>query len=283
MTGLVRQPPVAAQRALALTRDTDTSVSKLVALVERDPTLGQALLRYANSAYYATDGGPCTSFAAAIQRVGMGGVHNVVLGALLNVLMCRPGGAYQVLAEKSWSHMVRTAPIARAFAPAFDVNTDEAYAIGLLHDAGKLVIFDRLGSLRTHLRRDLAIPYTSLAALLRMLHEDLGALAALQWGLGANIARAIAAHHRAPVPQVQDSLSEVLYLAERCDISVQHRRPIDLESLWRDGELTGSRLMVEEILASPSGDVIMPAVISEDSSMKMPTSSTGGLPSGPRS
>ena len=262
LTGMVRQPPVAAQRALVLTRDPDTPVGKLVDLVQKDPTLGQALLRYANSAYYATGGGPCVSLSAAVQRVGMSGVHNVVLKSMLEVLLCRPGGSYRDLAEKSWSHMIRTAPIARAFAPAFQVAADEAFAIGLLHDAGKMVIFDRVGSLRTLLRRELVIPYSALGALLRMLHEDFGALAVLQWGLGANIAHAVATHHRAPVPQERDALSEVLFLSERCDLLAQKGKPIELDALWRDGALSGSRPMVERVFAAPPSEVVLPILAS---------------------
>lgn len=263
LVGTIRQPPVAAQQALTLTRNLETPVGKLVELVQKDPTLGQSLLRYANSAYYSTGGAPCASLSVAVQRVGLAGVHNVVLKCMLDVMMCRPGGSCQDLAEKSWSHMIRTAPIARALAPAFQVATDEAYAIGLLHDAGKMMIFDRVASLRTVLRRDLVIPYSALSAILRMLHEDLGALAALQWGLGATIAHAIATHHRAPVPLLRDPLSEVLFLAERCDLSMQRGKPLNLDVLWRDGGLSGSRTMVDRVFADPPADLVFPGITVE--------------------
>ncbi|MFN8572430.1 MAG: HDOD domain-containing protein [Gemmatimonadaceae bacterium] len=266
MTGMIRQPPVAAQKALGLTRDPSTPVGKLVDLVAQDPTLGQALLRYANSAYYATSGAPCTSLPMAVQRVGMSGVHNVVLKSMLEVMLCRPGGSYQDLADKAWSHMVRTAPIARAIAPAFGVVPDEAFAIGLLHDAGKMVIFDRVGSLRTLLRRDLTIPYASLSAILRMLHEDFGALAALQWGLGVNVAHAVSTHHRAPLPEVRDALSEVLYLAERLDLLSQRGLPADLDALWRDGALGGDKARVAGLFDAPSDEYTLPALARKEPS-----------------
>ncbi|MEP7347961.1 MAG: HDOD domain-containing protein, partial [Gemmatimonadaceae bacterium] len=173
-------------------------------------------------------------------------------------------------AEKSWSHMIRTAPIARALAPAFQVSPDDAYTVGLLHDAGKMIILDRVGSLRTLLRRELLIPYSSLRAILRMLHEDFGALATLEWGLGAKIAHAIATHHRAPVPHVRNSLSEVLFVAERCDLITQQGKRIDLDALWRDGGLTGSRSALDQLFASPPAGVVLPERGAEQADSSVP-------------
>jgi HD-like signal output (HDOD) protein len=256
--GAVRQPPLAAQKALLLTRDPDTGLSALIALVEGDPTLGQALLRYSNSAYYATGGAPVISFRAAVQRVGLSGVHNVVLKSLVESLLCRPGGAYQDLAEKTWSHMVRTAPVARAIAPIFRANPDEAYALGLLHDAGKLVIFDRIGTLRQAARRELFIPYATLSAILRMLHEAFGAQAALRWGLGVDAAHAIATHHRSPIPTVADPVSELLFVAERMDLATVRAQPFCLDQWWRDGRITALQSSAEQMLASPPPDLVLP-------------------------
>lgn len=247
---VVRQPPLAAQRALSVTRDTSAPTSRLVSLVEGDPGLGQALLRYANSAYYATGGGRVVSLHGAVQRVGTSGVHNVVLKTMVDGLLCRPGSAYQDMVNLSWQHMVRVAPITRGLAPAFRAVPDEAYALGLLHDVGKLVVFDRLGELRKTLRRDVAFPLPVIGVVLRMLHEPLGGLAALQWGLGAGVAHAIATHHRAPVPEMYDPRCELLFFAERLDLARSLGRPVDLERWWKDGLIVTPFDIVERAVAN---------------------------------
>ena len=234
---VVRQPPLAAQRALALSRDPNAPAHRLVSLVEGDPGLGQALLRYANSAYYATGGGRVVSLHGAVQRVGTSGVHNVVLKTMVDGMLCRPGSAYQEFVNLTWQHMVRVAPIARSLAPAFGALPDESYALGLLHDVGKLVIFDRLGELRTTLRREVIFPRPILSVVLRSLHESLGALAALQWGLGASVAHAIGGHHRSPVPEIRDARCELLFVSERVDLARVRGQPIDLDRWWCDGVL----------------------------------------------
>ncbi|MCC6928463.1 MAG: HDOD domain-containing protein [Gemmatimonadaceae bacterium] len=257
---VVRQPPLAAQRALSVTRDVNAPTSKLVTLVESDPGLGQALLRYANSAYYATAGGRVVSLHGAVQRVGTSGVHNVVLRTMVDGMLCRPGSAYQDLVNLSWQHMVRVAPITRSLSPAFRAVPDEAYALGLLHDVGKLVIFDRLGELRKSLRREVKFPSSIVSVVLRMLHEPLGGLAALQWGLGAGVSHAIATHHRSPVPEMYDPRCELLYLAERIDLARVRGRPVELERWWKDGLVVTPLDTIERGVASLPEDVEEPVL-----------------------
>lgn len=245
---VVRQPPLAAQRALSVTRDTLAPISRIVSLVEQDPGLGQALLRYANSAYYSAGGGRVVSLHASVHRVGTTGVHNVVLRTMVDGMLCRPGNAYKEQVNQVWEHMVRSAPLTRAIALPFGIASDEAYALGLLHDVGKLVVFDRLGEMRQERRRDILIPPAVLSALLKLLHEPLGGIAALQWGLGTMAAIAISTHHRSPLPDEPDARSELLYVAERCELAQLRGEELGLESWWRDGAIRASRDEVTSIL-----------------------------------
>ncbi|HEV2641531.1 MAG TPA: HDOD domain-containing protein, partial [Candidatus Elarobacter sp.] len=223
----IRPAPAAAQRALARTRNPDIGIAQLVQVVEEDPTLGQALLRYANSAYYAT-GSVTVSLRQAAQRVGVSGIHNVVLGVMLDGMLCRPGGRFEVMLDQVRAHLVRTAPIARTLARAFRLPADECFALALLHDAGKLIVFDVLGTMRHELRRDVAVPDAVVTRVLRDAHEALGALAALHWRLGETTAHPIGTHHRSPVPVAADRMSEVLFLAERADHALARGGAMDV-------------------------------------------------------
>ena len=220
-TAIIRQLPAAAQRALALTQLTDPPVQRVTEVFEEDPTLAQALLLQANSSLYGA-GRPCLSVRDALQRLGVVAARNVLLGHTVSALLCRPGGAYAAMVDNVWSHMVRTAPIARRLASPFNADAEEAFGLGLLHDVGKLVVFDRLTTLRIDGRRDFAVAPDDLKRILRALHEPLGGLAAHTWGLGDSAAEAIATHHRTPVPAVRNALSEVLCVAEASDLAAVH-------------------------------------------------------------
>jgi HD-like signal output (HDOD) protein len=237
--GHLRQMPDAAQRALRSCEDENVSTSTLVELFEKDPMLTEALLARANSAYYSRSTRPCFSLAEAIVRQGRRSAHSVILQQVLGGMVCRPGGIWTEMAAKVWAHMVRTGPVARAIAPAFDVDPEQAMTLGLLHDVGKLVVFDRMSALRTATRGNLHFAERPVLQMLRVAHEPLGGVCALQWHLGADSALAIAAHHRDPLPAEPDPLSEVIWLAERWDLAREHKAPFDLDELWQAGQLTG--------------------------------------------
>ena len=235
----IRQMPAAAQEALAICNDPLASLHQLVPLFTKDPTLAQALLRQANSAFYS-NGTPIVGLGDAMQRIGTGGVRAVLIGATVQGLLCRPGGAFASLAAQTWEQMTRTAPTARTLASAFAVHLEEAFVLGLLHDVGKLVVFDVATALRTERRRELQLDPALTRALLRQAHEPLGGIAIRLWGLGDAAALAIATHHRSPPPGYHDPLSEMLYAAEHVDRAIANGNEVDLPSLWRSGMLTGS-------------------------------------------
>lgn len=251
--GVIRQIPFAAQQALAVSRNPMSSVGDLVKLFERDPTLAQSLLKTANSAWYQRKDEAVVSIAAGVQRIGLQAVENVLLTSIVGGMLCRPGGAYGVLVGKVWSHMLRTAPLAQQLAPAFAVDPEVAYTLALLHDVGKLAVFDYISALRQTLHREVRMPDPFLHELLVHLHEPVGGRAALRWGLGVRAARALAEHHRHPVPDTTDPLTELLYVAERLDLAahVRFEEP-DWEALWRDGQIATDRAAVERRYAVES-------------------------------
>lgn len=251
----VRQPPAAAQRALDLLRR-DVAINELVKLVEQDPVLAQSLLRFANSAANST-GARSTSLAESIRRVGTQGLRSVILSSMVEGTLCRTGTAYDGMVRQVWEHMVRTAPIARTLAPAFGVIPDEAFTLALLHDVGKLVLFDRLGTLRAELRREVKMNAQVMPRVLSELHEILGGAAALRWGLGKAAVAVISSHHRRNDPLEPSLHAECVYVAERLDLAMMRGEPVNLVRWFDEGRLQASfdavAPLVERVLAPDSG------------------------------
>ncbi len=251
---LVRQPPLAAQRVLSTCRRPTAGLKELTDLIERDPAITQDLLQHSNSAFYSSGGETISSLHGAVQRVGMAGVESVMMRRMVEGLMSRPGAPFDRMVGKVWPHLVRTAPIARTLARAFGVDPERAFTLALLHDAGKLVLFDHIAALRTSLRRAPALPPIFISAALRLLHEPLGGIAASGWGLDDDSVVAISLHHRQPPPTARLPLSEVIYLAERIDIGRQKGEDVALSRIWEDGQLTGSLDQATDRLADmPTG------------------------------
>jgi HD-like signal output (HDOD) protein len=148
--------------------------------------------------------------------------------------------------------MVRTAPLARQLAPAFEIAPDAGFLIGLLHDVGKLVVFDRITELRGGQRRLLTIDRQVVSRVLRVLHEPLGGLVVEEWGFESDFARAIASHHREPIPPIRDRLCELIYLAERVELVQTRKGELDLDAIWSAGGLTGDRSVAAKALGIAS-------------------------------
>jgi len=250
--GKMRRPPAAAQRTMSACNDENLAAEQLVPILEQDPLLVQGVLARSNSAYYNRSGRPCLVLTEAITRLGRRSVQNVVLQQALGGLVFSPGGPWQDMVGQVWSHMVRTGPVARELAPLFGVDPEQAFALGLLHDVGKIAVFERIARLRSANRGHFDVAKPALTRALQILHEPLGGLCAIGWGFGAEAAAAIAAHHRDPAPVEGKTESEVVFLAERIDLALQRTErdaPLDLELLWRTGQLTADREVAQSVIA----------------------------------
>jgi HD-like signal output (HDOD) protein len=246
----VRRPPLAARRLLQESRRSSCSLQKLEAIIDTDPALLQTLLKHANSAFYATAPGvdPIVAAPPALRRLGTKGLQVVVISHLVEGSLCRPGNGLDVMAGAVWDHMVRVGPLARALAEVVEeVDREEAYALGLFHDVGKLVLFNRMADLRRELRRPLRLDSKFVRVALRELHEPLGGLAVMDWGLGEEAARAVAHHHRDPLPNPRCPSSEVVFLAEHLDLSSLRGEEPDLSALHKEG---GLEIPLERITAA---------------------------------
>jgi putative nucleotidyltransferase with HDIG domain len=245
---LVRQLPAAARDAMALCDNADLARSELSDRLSRDPSLVQGLLRQANGAFYGAGLSPILRVEAAIDRIGLGGTRAVVLAACVDGLLSKPGAPYDSMLASVWSHMVSTGPLARSLAAQFGADPEEAFAVALLHDVGKLVIFDRISALRTAQRRSITLPDAWLALAIDQLHEPLGAMAAHRWGLGARAADAIGSHHRRERPALRHPLAETLFLAERADHAARESARFDFDGVWGLGQLPGDSQATRGIL-----------------------------------
>jgi len=247
---VVRGLPSAARDALAFCDDTHVSRTRLASLLGKDPALVLRLLRTANSAAMGT-GTTVLSTDGAIARIGMISTRSVVFAHSVEGLLSRPGVPYEDMVRSVWDHMITTGPIARTIAPAFGANAEEAFSIALLHDVGKLVVFDQITALRTRQRSPVVLPPGWVSSFLLDIHEPLGALAAARWGMGERAAAAIGAHHR--VGEVEShALAETVFAAEHIDHAQRRGLAVDMDSIFEQGHLLGSRERAHQLLASVS-------------------------------
>lgn len=170
----------------------------LVGLLERDPMLAGAVLGTARSARYATGARPPATLRDAAMRLGLDGLRPLLLEAVAAAYVFT-GPDRRIVAE-IFEHSVRIAhlcqgivrlvPPAAAGAPWQDPDIRcEAFACGLFHDVGRVVVHAALRS-----AGEVADAATA-RAVADVAHADAGALVAARWGLSPTVIEAVERHH----------------------------------------------------------------------------------------
>jgi putative nucleotidyltransferase with HDIG domain len=187
-----------------------------VEAVMLDPVLTARVLRVANSTMAST-GAQFDSLNQVISSAGYGGVVGLAFGDR------RPGWALPSPARPAaglaqWRHAITAAVAARELARAAGLATlaDKAFAAGLLHDLGRIVLD---GFLSTAQQRaiDRAELYGGLSRyraeekLYGLDHAALGAQIAASWQLPGSLVSAVRHHHRAA--PTADPVADVVCLA----------------------------------------------------------------------
>lgn len=131
------RPPVlprAATELLALSRDVETPVAKIVDLIQTDAMLAARVVSRANSAAFAANT-PIRTLRDAVSRLGLARLRDIVVEAALSLRVFR-AAAYQPIMERLAHHSARTAEIARVVCRYSTVDGELAFLSGLLHDIG---------------------------------------------------------------------------------------------------------------------------------------------------
>jgi putative nucleotidyltransferase with HDIG domain len=168
-----------------------TTISKMLRM---EPTLSASVLRLANAAWYGRQ--PVSDLDAALARIGMGRVAELVTASWMAGVIPPMIPFYQETSEDLWRHSVATAVVAQQLAPKHKVSPQTAFMAGLLHDLGKVAIAINPGSTPQPLEvKDDQRPVDAERALLGRSHDEVGGALAASWRLPADLVEAIRFHH----------------------------------------------------------------------------------------
>lgn len=191
--------PVMSKLMASMAND-DASFAHLAAMIERDTVLSGNVLRLVNSALYGRRG-TVSSVRAAVSILGLTKLRNFVLGFSVSQVLAR------VKAPSVWdmgrfnTHSAAVAVLADQIVQRGRIDYPEgAFAAGLLHDLGKLMIATSLpdeyravldGAAQSG-RPEEDVELERLDTT----HSELSAAALARWGLPVPIQKAVLYHHR---------------------------------------------------------------------------------------
>jgi HD-like signal output (HDOD) protein len=192
--GALPSSPRTYQALTQALEDPDVPIKRLAAIVEGDMGMSSRVLQFVNSAYFGLLQ-RITGIEAAIAYLGINTVRHLAL--TLEVSSAFRVDDADALADLE-RHGYLTARIARRLVP--QDRAEAAFAAGLLHDAGKLVLLSRVreGYEEAQRRaRDGAAP--ELEAEREVIgadHAEVGAYLLGLWGLPHSIIEGVAFHHQ---------------------------------------------------------------------------------------
>lgn len=235
--------------------DPSVSVVELAELVAEDMTLAAQVLRMSNSAYFGRDRS-VTSLTDAAARLGTRLLRSLVLTAELYGGFPMPA-PFRGHVEELQRHAALVARIASGLEPRAAWN-DDAFAAGLLHDVGKLVLMARLTERYQAIEREAlesGRPIDDVETQrLGAHHGTVGACLLGMWGLPSTVLEAVHGHHglALDVPQRLNPARAVA-LADRLahDVTdpeeLREARPVLPISLLTDPRWSWWREMAEQL------------------------------------
>ncbi len=194
--------PAVAARILSLTSNETSSADEVVRLVEQDQSLTVRVLRLVGR---ARGGQRVATVKAAVVMIGFKALRTAVLSVKVFDAF-RPGrktGKSAFDRAGFWRHCLAVATASQLLAQARGgLDAEEAFAAGLLHDIGKVVLdvclpktFDRVIRLVRGGRHSIA---DAEQRLLGVDHATVGRRLAEKWKLPPLLAECIWLHHHPP-------------------------------------------------------------------------------------
>ena len=132
--------PAVASRVLATVEDPDCTAQDLSQIIQCDAGLAAHILRVANSSYYGFSG-RIKTIDHCVVVLGFKAVRDLAISmASASVFQ---NGAELKARKQLWHHSLACGALShRLAAEATGVSPDEAFLGGILHDVGKLVLFE---------------------------------------------------------------------------------------------------------------------------------------------
>lgn len=226
---------VVAIRLVELASDEECSVSDLVSLIEKDPSLAVRLLKISNSAFFKT-AEPATTLRQAVIRIGFQQLRIMALSlSLRDTFPMGKAGGFDY--ERFWRASLYRALMAKSLAEHIETcNPEEAFVAGLTLGIGFLIFFTMfIKSSGEEIAPDL----NSLEKLLAwekdrfgVNHREIGAAALSYWKFPESIIECQSGylHHPGSSP-----LSNVCELARIMSISLLGRTK-DFQDLFLDAK-----------------------------------------------
>ena len=193
--------------------DLNADIDEVVKLLKHDLSISTQLIRTSNSVAY---GGfeKNLSTGQAVRRLGIDRSVEVVMAICCRGYFVTNHPDYKQLVEDLWWHSLACAHAATRIAGHKKIDVEEdLFALGLLHDIGKLILIQAASNLQMPKKSGMDIEPEALQSMLTDYHGQIGMRILRKWGYSKAFA-ALIQHHRVKVESSPSPVMQVLHEAD---------------------------------------------------------------------
>lgn len=209
--------PAVALEVHSIAQKANVDVSKVIAVLEKDPLLAARVLKIAGSATYAPVN-TIRSLQDAVVRVGMRNLADIAWEVAFTTRVFR-APRYSALMETIQRHSTACAYLARLVGRMGAVGTEYAFLCGLLHDVGMAAALIALSEPGGNAAAA-SPPDVLVAPVLKMVHEEASRTVARLWKLPDEVQQVVGDHHGARLGEAMPPLIATLIVSEQMAVEL---------------------------------------------------------------
>jgi putative nucleotidyltransferase with HDIG domain len=193
-------------------QDYDTSIKNLSKAIEKDQSMVTKILRLVNSTFYGFRSS-IKNIPHAIIVLGFNTIRNAVVSVSIIKTFSEKDICEGVEIEEFWKHSVAVAVTSRYLAEQTRLDSPEdCFVSGLLHDIGKLVLYqyfpDLFSEVWESVKEDNLSFYEAEKNLLPVNHAQIGGYLTKKWQFPVSLIDSITYHHK--IRQTVSNLNQLI-------------------------------------------------------------------------
>ena len=222
--------PEVVRHLLAMKDDAELETSELSRLIHRDVTLAGHVLKISNSVYYA-GARQISSLSQAIVRLGRRALIKIAVSITMQGSLFQVAG-YESELKAMATHALTSGAYAQHIGTILNIEDDELFMCGLMHEVGKPVLLQILVDLGRTWGE--TIPAPLLSILMEDLHTAVGSKLAELWRMPVAIRLACLYCKDYVAASESQQAIMITYLANRLATALCRNVAEKDQGLWSD-------------------------------------------------